>query len=98
MTVKMPSGETVYGTNTRLQEIEVRSYKAGEKVTINFEFDVSLLPNDYFISLGVAQDHLDKDNIAIDRRYDMIHFQVDSVGQAKAYGLAELNSEIAIQP
>lgn len=96
MTVKMPSGETVYGTNTRLQELEIKHYKQGEQVTISVEFDMHLLPNDYFISLGVAQDHLDKDNIAIDRRYDMIHFQVDSVGQAKAYGLAELNAEIAI--
>ena len=97
MTVKMPSGEVVYGTNTRLQEIDIRSYQAGEQLTVHFEFDVSLLPNDYFITLGVAQDHLDKDHIAIDRRYDMIHFQVDTVGQAKAFGLAELNSQIVIE-
>ncbi len=96
MTVKLPGGETVYGTNTRLLEQEVRSFKSGEQVQVTFEFDANLLPNDYFISLGVAQDHLDKDNIAIDRRYDMIHMQIDSLGQAKAFGLAELNAQIEV--
>ena len=64
---------------------------------VSFEFEANLLPNDYFISLGVAQDHLDKDNVAIDRRYDMVHLQIDNVGQAKAYGLAELNAQIDLQ-
>ena len=97
MTVKLPGGETVYGTNSRLQEKEVRLYKAGEKLQVTFEFDANLLPNDYFISLGIAQDHLDKDNIAIDRRYDMVHLQIDSLGQANAFGLAELNAGIELK-
>ena len=96
LTVKLPGGETVYGTNTRLQEKNVSNYKNGEQVQVSFTFDVNLLPNDYFISLGVAQDHLDKDNIAIDRRYDMVHLQIDNVGQAKAFGLAELNANIEL--
>ncbi len=96
MTVKLPGGETVYGTNTRLQEKDVRVYKAGEQLQVMFEFDANLLPNDYFISLGVAQDHLDKDNIAIDRRYDMVHLQIESLGQAHAFGLAELNARIEL--
>jgi len=97
LTIKLPGGETVYGTNTRLQESNVRAYQPGEQVTVSFEFDANLLSNDYFMSLGVAQDHLDKDNIAIDRRYDMVHLQIDNVGQAKAYGLAELNAQIELQ-
>lgn len=96
MTVKLPGGETVYGTNTRLQEHDVRAFDVGEQVQVRFEFDANLLPNDYFISLGVAQDHLDKDNIAIDRRYDVVHLQVESYGQAKAFGLAELNAQIEL--
>jgi len=78
-------------------ESNVRAYQPGEQVTVSFEFDANLLSNDYFMSLGVAQDHLDKDNIAIDRRYDMVHLQIDNVGQAKAYGLAELNAQIELQ-
>ena len=97
LTIKLPGGETVYGTNTRLQESNVRAYQPGEQVTVSFEFDANLLSNDYFMSLGVAQDHLDKDYIAIDRRYDMVHLQIDNVGQAKAYGLAELNAQIELQ-
>ena len=97
LTIKLPGGETVYGTNTRLQESDVGAYKKGQQVVVSFQFDVNLLPNDYFISLGVAQDHLDKDNVAIDRRYDMVHLQIDNVGQAKAYGLAELNANINIK-
>ncbi len=96
LAIKLPGGETIYGTNTRLQENEVRSYEKNEQVQVSFEFEANLLPNDYFISLGVAQDHLDKDNIAIDRRYDMVHLQIDNVGQAKAYGLAELNAQIEL--
>lgn len=94
LTIKLPGGETIYGTNTRLQESDIRIYKKHEQVQVSFEFEANLLPNDYFISLGVAQDHLDKDNVAIDRRYDMVHLQIDNVGQAKAYGLAELNAQI----
>jgi len=97
LTVKLASGETVYGTNTRLQEMEIEPFKKGQQVAVSFELTANLLAGDYFISLGVAQDHLDKDNVAIDRRYDMIHFQMDSVGQANAYGIAELGSSIEIE-
>lgn len=100
MTIKLASGETVYATNTRLQESDVgglddlSGYQQGEQVQISFTFEANLLPSDYFISLGVAQDHTDKDNIAIDRRYDMVHLQIDSIGPAKAFGIAELNATI----
>ena len=96
LTVKLPGGETVYGTNTRLQENDIAGYKKGDQVLVSFTFDANLLPNDYFLSLGVAQDHLDKDNVAIDRRYDMVHLQIDNVDQAKAFGLAELNASIEL--
>ena len=97
LTVKQPGGDTVYGTNTRLKELDVEKYDSGDQVVVNFEFDAHLLPNDYFLSLGVAQDHLDKDNIAIDRRYDMVHLTIDSPSSASAFGVADLNANISIQ-
>ena len=97
LTVKQPGGDTVYGTNTRLQALEIDSFESGDLVQISFEFDAHLLPNDYFLSLGVAMDHLDKDNIAIDRRYDMVHLTIDSPSSAKAFGVADLNADIHVK-
>ena len=33
-----------------------------------FQFDLNVVPGEYFISLGVALDDSEHDNIAIDRR------------------------------
>lgn len=94
VTVKTPDGNPVYGSNTRLLEQPLYSGKAGEQIQVKFSLDANLLANDYFISLGIAQEHPEKDNIAIDRRYDMIHLRVDNRGPADAFGIAALNASI----
>jgi len=94
ITVKTPDGNPVYGSNTRLLKQALDSGKAGEQKQIRFTLDANLLANDYFISLGIAQEDPEKDNIAIDRRYDMIHLRVDNRGSANAFGIAALNANI----
>ena len=92
-TVKTVDGQTVYGTNTRQRVIDVSHGKAGTTVVICFQFDLNLVPGEYFISLGVAVDDDERDNIAIDRRYDLIHITVS--GDYGGFGLAQMNMSIA---
>ena len=58
-----------------------------------FQFDLNLVPGEYFISLGVALDDGERDNIAIDRRYDLIHLTVR--GDYGGFGLAQMNMSIS---
>ena len=94
ITVKTADGNAVYGTNSRLVGELPTSQKAGDLVSIEFQLTLNLLGGDYFVSLGVAQDHYDKDNIAVDRRYDMIHLHVGVTHDA--FGTAALDGELAL--
>jgi lipopolysaccharide transport system ATP-binding protein len=58
-----------------------------------FEFACAVLPGQYFISLGIALDNASRDNVAVDRRYDLIHLPV--VGEVGDFGVADLNLTIA---
>ena len=91
-TVKTVDGQTVYGANTRQRGIEVSDGETGETIVIRFRFDLNLMPGEYFISLGVALDDGERDNIAIDRRYDLIHITVR--GDYGGFGLAQMNMSI----
>lgn len=92
VTVKTPDGTAIYGTNSRINGKVSVTAKAGQTIQFQCELKLNLLAGDYFISIGVAQDDNDKDNVAIDRRYDMIHLRVED--QQTAFGLAALNGEI----
>ena len=91
-TVKTVDGQTVYGTNTRQRAIDVSHGEAGVTIVVRFQFDLNLVPGEYFISLGVALDDGERDNIAIDRRYDLIHITVS--GDYGGFGLAQMNMSI----
>lgn len=99
ITVKTNDGTAIYGTNSRLLNKQGKgrigtSQVAGDLVSIEFRLTLTLLSGDYFISLGVAQDHSSKDNIAIDRRYDIIHLTVRDTFEA--FGFANLNGSAAL--
>ena len=91
-TVKTVDGQTVYGTNTRQRALDVSHGEAGATVVIRFQFNLNVVPGEYFISLGVALDDSERDNIAIDRRYDLIHLTVR--GDYGGFGLAQMNMSI----
>ncbi|MFQ3246430.1 MAG: lipopolysaccharide transport system ATP-binding protein [Arenicella sp.] len=97
ITVKTNDGNAVYGTNSRLVGELPTDQKAGDLVSIEHRLTLNLLAGDYFISLGIAQDHDSKDAIPVDRRYDMIHLHIsethDSFGYAALDGNMTLISE-----
>ena len=94
ITVKTNDGNIIYSTNSRLIGTLPTQQKQGDLIEIQYQFKVNLLGGDYFISLGVAQDHESKDNIAIDRRYDMIHLHV---GETKdAHGIVSLKGSLSM--
>jgi lipopolysaccharide transport system ATP-binding protein len=92
LTVKTADGMVIYGTNSRLTGTVNQNQRAGDLVRLEFALRMNLLGGDYFISLGVAQDDPDKDNVAVDRRYDMVHFRVNDNNDA--FGVAALNGEL----
>lgn len=97
ITVKTNDGNAVYGTNSRLVGSLPTHQKAGDLVSIEYELTLNLLSGDYFVSLGVAQEHESKDAIPVDRRYDMIHLHVsetqDSFGYAALDGKMRLTTD-----
>lgn len=94
ITVKTDDGNAIYGTNSRLVGNVPTFQKAGDLVHIQFELSLHLLSGNYFISLGVAQDHMAKDNIAVDRRYDMVHINIRETEDA--FGIAALDGKIEL--
>ena len=90
LTIKTVDGTTVYGTNTRMQGLSPDDKQAGDVAIIRFSFPVRLMHSEYFISLGVAQDCETEDNIAVDRRYDLIHLKV--TGEDDSFGLVSLDA------
>ncbi len=99
ITVKTNDGTAIFGTNSRLLDKQgegrIRTAQnTGDLISIEFKLTINLLAGDYFISLGVAQDHSSKDNIAIDRRYDVIHLTVRDT--LKAFGFANLQGSLAL--
>ena len=58
-----------------------------------FRFRLNVLPGEYFVSLGVAVDDEHIDQVAIDRRYDMLHLKV--TGGPEDFGLSEFKMTIA---
>ncbi len=96
MTIKTVDGVTVYGANNRAREMPRVSASAGSLETVRFTFDAHLLPGEYFVSLGVAVDDDTVDNLAVDRRYDMIHLSVE--GGPADFGIADLATSIDFGP
>ncbi len=94
ITVKTNGGSAVYGTNSRLIGDLPTAFKAGELITIEYQLTLNLLSGDYFISLGVAQDHESKDSIPVDRRYDMIHLHVSET--MDAFGVSALDGKMRL--
>ena len=92
ITLKTSDGNIVYGSNSRLIGDLPRQQAAGELLCIDFTLDMTILGGDYFVSLGVAQDHDDKDAIPIDRRYDLIHLHVAPTEEA--FGIVDLQASI----
>ncbi|GMR06426.1 MAG: ABC transporter ATP-binding protein [Gammaproteobacteria bacterium] len=94
LTLKTSDGIAVYGANTRERKLDVPAGRAGSELLVRYSFDICLIGGDYFISLGLADDDAQKDNLAVDRRYDLIHIQVKA--EHSDFGISALNMDISI--
>ena len=95
-TVKTVDGQVVFGSNSRSREMGLFGGELGQTLVVNFDFVCSLVPGDYFISIGIASDDDDRDNVAIDRRYDVICLPV--VGHSGDFGVSDLSFNLHIDP
>ena len=88
-TIKTVDGRTVFGANTRERGTDLPNPVVGQSAQVHFEFYCSLIPGEYFISVGIAQDDPNRDNVAIDRRYDLIYMPVS--GAPGDFGIADVS-------
>ena len=95
LTIKTIEGTTVYASNSALKKLAVKDKKAGDRAVVRFSFRADLVPADYFISVGVAAVASDGAVTPLDRRYDMIHFNV--VDDSDAFGIADLRMKLVEQ-
>jgi len=91
-TIKTVDGRTVFGANTRERDIAVPKVEAGQSIKVLFNFTCALVPGEYFISVGIAQDDRAQDNVAVDRRYDVIHMPI--IGASDDFGIADVSLSI----
>ncbi len=81
-------GMDVFGTNTRLERVELGTYDSGEKIEVEFELDCLLSRQDYTLTVatqhwnGLSQDWLD----------DVVDFQV--VDTKDVAGVLNLNTRV----
>lgn len=81
-------GVEVYGTNTRLEGVEVGSVEAGDELTVEFRFACWLTPQEYTLTAATQN----QDGTSLDWLDDALAFQVVG-GQARA-GVTDLRAEI----
>ena len=91
-TIKTVDGRTVFGANTRERDINVPKVEAGQSIKVLFNFTCALIPGEYFVSVGIAQDDRVRDNVAVDRRYDLIHMPIS--GASGDFGIADVSLSI----
>lgn len=85
-------GNTIYGTNTRLNNIKTGTFEKGDLIKVVFKQKIPLIGGEYLISSAVAY----KDNITYcDWINDM--FAVNVISRKTAEGIADLNSSISIK-
>jgi len=93
LTVKTKEGVTLYGSNTELLSVGSmrEAGEADSTVILSATIHANLAPGDYFVSLGIAT----RDGETItphDRRYDSIHFAVES--PEPFFGLVQMNLSV----
>ena len=91
-TLRTLDGVTVFGANTRSRHQAIQARAPGDVGEVVFRFRLNVLPGEYFVSLGVAVDDEHTDQVAVDRRYDMLHLKV--AGGPEDFGLSELEMTI----
>lgn len=87
--IRNRTGMDVYGTNTRLERIELGSFEPGGVLEVDFRFECWLTPQQYTLTAAVQ----DPDGSSHDWLDDVIAFDV--VDTRVAAGVANLRAEVA---
>jgi hypothetical protein len=82
-------GMDVYGTNTRIEQIELGNYGAGDELEVDFRIECWLTPQQYTLTVATQS----ADGSSHDWLDDAIAFDV--VDSRVAAGVANLRAEVA---
>lgn len=89
MLIRTRIGADVYGTNTRLEGVELGPFEAAESFTIEFTFQCWLTPQQYTLTVATQN----QDGTSQDWRDDVLSFEV--VGSRLSAGITDLRAEVA---
>jgi ABC-type polysaccharide/polyol phosphate transport system ATPase subunit len=81
-------GMEIYGTNTRIEQVDLGAFEAGEELDIDFQFECWLTPQQYTITVATQY----SDGSSHDWLDDVISFEVLSTRQAA--GVTDLRAHI----
>ena len=80
-------GMDVYGTNTRIEQVELGDFEAGEELEVDFRFECWLTPQQYTLTVATQN----PDGSSHDWLDDVVAFDV--VDTRSAAGVANLQGE-----
>src|SRR5579863_3767826 len=92
MLIRTQIGFEVYGTNTELEHVNIGPRKAGDTVTVVFQFLCDLCPQAYTLTLAAH----DPDGTAHDWLDDAVAFTV--VDERNTAGVANLRAKVVLEP
>jgi lipopolysaccharide transport system ATP-binding protein len=81
-------GMEIYGTNTRIEQVNLGAFNPGEELDIDFHFDCWLTPQQYTVTVATQY----QDGSSHDWLDDVISFEV--VSSRQAAGVADLRATI----
>jgi lipopolysaccharide transport system ATP-binding protein len=81
-------GMDIYGTNTKIEHVQLGRFGAGEEIDVDFTFECWLTPHTYTVTVATQ----DKDGSSQDWLDDAITFDV--VSDRQAAGVTNLRAEI----
>lgn len=95
MSIKDFKGLELIGSNTEISKVQTGSYKKEDEVIVEFRQIIPLQPNKYAISFGCTQYNLNGELEVLDRKYDVLLFEI--VSNNLTLGLVETNTKIEIK-
>jgi lipopolysaccharide transport system ATP-binding protein len=88
--IRTLEGIRVYGTNTNILPVSVKSKHPGDKIEIIFSAPLLLSGGDYFISIGISELDSMNNPIPVERRYDFINIKIQDNNTSFGFGLLDM--------
>ena len=81
-------GMEIYGTNTRIEQVDLGAFEPGEELDIDFQFECWLTPQHYTVTVATQY----PDGSSHDWLDDVISFEV--LSRRQAAGVTDLRAQI----